>query len=633
MNGQEIFLGLSYISRKYIEEAETETISGGRGAYEAPGKAHRIRRPFLLAAVIALLLLLVGCAAVYVLKMEHVKISSGTAQQDYSLVDGVYVEDPHTINTTTLSMAGLKGSNAYKACADFYAFKTKYTADGEEMGKAGTLPEGYWDTYGDVMDAKAQELAEQYGLKPEGQPLTFRTTRNLCDALGVERFVRDSQDVSVDIIEGSCDDTGNFYLWMKFVFPEDQGYEVTQTNGALYWNRQDTFSREYFTLEDSGDWVERNYTTSAGDTVLILTSPSQERGYIICDRGDALMTVWLDVNPELLSENAGVVSAEYQHMTDKQLDMVADALDFAIQPKIPTQADVDAQAAPPQEATQNGYTLKLKSVETDGYVARVVVGITAPEDVDIESLNISTGRTFFSTSERESMGSSGDFNDVTDGDGLANTKDLVAEFSESFLDGLRPLELGATWDLDITDLYVDQWRPTSRVLTEGDWHFSITIDESCTNYREIELLSEPITLKASTGWRADGTDCLEAFPVTSVKLRSQSISLTADTGENTYADFFCFDRAIACVVMKDGSRVDILNQCLEKPIDLDQADYVLLPGDIKLPIPQAQWDNEPHPLPPPLGEVAVRSEDGEGIPGCSTLSVTCGDSSPRDVNQ
>ena len=80
MNGQEIFLGLSYISRKYIEEAETETVSGA-------GKAHRIRRPFLLAAVIALLLLLVGCAAVYVLKMEHVKISSGTDQRDYSLVD------------------------------------------------------------------------------------------------------------------------------------------------------------------------------------------------------------------------------------------------------------------------------------------------------------------------------------------------------------------------------------------------------------------------------------------------------------------------------------------------------------------------------------------------------------------
>ena len=574
MNGQEIFLGLSYISRKYIEEAETETVSGGAG------KAHRIRRPFLLAAVIALLLLLVGCAAVYVLKMEHVKISSGTDQRDYSLVDGVYVEDPHTVNTTTLSMAGLEGSDAYKACADFYAYETEL--------RASTSASGDWTGYDDAINAKAQELAEQYGLKPEGQPLTFRTTRNLCNALGVERFVRNSQDVSIDVDQGFCRDSGNFFVLLRFAFPEDQGYEVTYTSGALYWNRQDTFSREYFTLEDRGDWVERNYTTSAGNTVLILSSPSQERGYIICDRGDALMTVWLDVNPELLSEDAGVVSAEYLHMTDAQLDMVADALDFAIQPNVPTQADVDAQAAPPQEATQNGYTLKLKSVETDGYVARVVVGVTAPEDVDIESLNISTGRTFFRTPGRDSNGINGDFNDVTDDDGLANTKDLVAEFTDPFLDGLRPLELGAAWDLDITDLYVDQWRPTSRVLTEGDWHFSITIDESCTNYREIELLSEPITLKASTGWRADGTDCLEAFPVTSMKLRSQSISLTADTGENTYADFFCFDRTIACVVLKDGSRVDILNQCLEKPIDLDQADYVLLPGDTKLPVPAAQ---------------------------------------------
>ena len=574
MNGQEIFLGLSYISRKYIEEAETETVSGGTG------KAHRVRRPFLLAAVIALLLLLVGCAAVYVLKMEHVKISSGTDQRDYSLVDGVYVKDPHTVNTTTLSMAGLEGSDAYKACADFYAYETELRASASASGD--------WAGYDDALNAKAQELAEQYGLKPEGQLLAFRTTRNMCDALSVERFVRDSQNVSIDVDQGFCRDSGNFFVLLRFAFPEDQGYEVTYTSGALYWNRQDTFSRDYFTLEDSGDWVERNYTTSAGNTVLILTSPSQERGYIICDRGDALMTVWLDANPELLSEDAGVVSAEYLHMTDAQLDMVADALDFAIQPIVPTQADVDAQAAPPQEATQNGYTLKLKSVETDGYVARIVVGITAPEGVDIESLNISTGRTFFRTPDRDSMGGSGAFNDVTDDDGLANTKDLVAEFTVSFRDGLRPFELGATWDLDITDLYVDKWRSTSRVLTEGDWHFSITIDESCTNYREIELLSEPITLKASTGWGEDGTDRLEAFPVTSVKLRSQSISLTADTGEKAYADFFGFNGTIACVVMKDGSRVDILNQCLEKPIDLDQADYVLLPGDRKLPVPAAQ---------------------------------------------
>ena len=347
MNGQEIFLGLSYISRKYIEEAETETVSGGAG------KAHRIRRPFLLAAVIALLLLLVGCAAVYVLKMEHVKISSGTDQRDYSLVDGVYVKDPHTIDTTTLSMAGLKGSNAYKACADFYAYETEVRAS-ISIDDSGT-------DYRSAMDAKAKELAEQYGLKPEGQRLKFRTTRNMCDALGVERFARDNPDVSADITGGECYDTGNFSLYIDFRFPEDAGYEMCNTTGFLRWNRQDCFSQDYITLDDSGDWVERNYTTSSGSNVLILTSPSQEGGYILCDRGEALMSLALDVNPEFLSEeDAGVFSANYLHLTDRQLELVADSIDFAIHPNIPTQADVDAQAEIPNEATQDGYTLEVK---------------------------------------------------------------------------------------------------------------------------------------------------------------------------------------------------------------------------------------------------------------------------------
>ena len=585
MNGQEIFLGLSYISRKYIEEAETETISGGTG------KAHRIRRPFLLAAVIAPLLLLVGCAAVYVLKMEHVKISSGTAQQDYSLVDGVYVEDPHTINTTTLSIAGLKGSNAYKACADFYAFKTKYTADGEEMGKAGTLPEGYWDAYRDVMDAKAKELAEQYGLKPEGQVLKFRTTRNLCDALGVERFVRDSQNVSIDINEGSCYDTGNFYLWMNFAFPEDQGYEVTQTNGALYWNRQDTFSRDYVTLEDSGDWVERNYTTSAGNTVLILTSPSQEQGYILCDRGDALMTVWLDANPEILSEDAGVASAEYLHMTEKQLDMVADALDFAIQPNVPTQADVDAQAEIPKEATQNGYTLKLKSVETDGYVAQILIGITAPEDIVLSTekpLRFANWRGMLVPADG-SKAASGPVDTLDDGDGKANTIDVLLTQSVTTKNTDAPFTVGSVWTLYLVDLICGS---TDETLTEGEWQFPISFGEDNGDYRELELLTSPILMKAGTGWLPDGTDVVMEFPVSSFKLRKFSSEIVRDTAAETeeqraetYTDFYRWNGHFICVVMKDGTRIELWDQENDSAIDLTQVDYVLLADGTKLPVP------------------------------------------------
>ena len=79
--------------------------------------------------------------------------------------------------------------------------------------------------------------------------------------------------------------------------------------------------------------------------VLLLRSPSQERGYILCNRGEALMTLQLNVNPEYYSEDGGVVCVERKPMTDRQLELVADAIDFAIQPGIPTQADVEAQAA------------------------------------------------------------------------------------------------------------------------------------------------------------------------------------------------------------------------------------------------------------------------------------------------
>ena len=60
MNGKELLLGLSYISRKYIEEAEKDTVS----SFSAK-KRSRLRSPLLIAAVIALTLLLVGCAVAY----------------------------------------------------------------------------------------------------------------------------------------------------------------------------------------------------------------------------------------------------------------------------------------------------------------------------------------------------------------------------------------------------------------------------------------------------------------------------------------------------------------------------------------------------------------------------------------
>ena len=249
----------------------------------------------------------------------------------------------------------------------------------------------------------------------------------------------------------------------------------------------------------------------------------------------------------------------------------------------------EAQAAIPADATQNGYTLAVKSVETDGYVARILLSLTAPEDVDLEGMALSFDRNSFTATGRQlqSGGISGGV--VPDGDGLSNTVDLLAEYHVTFQDGQRPYELGSVWELSVTDLYVDRWQESARILTEGDWHFSVTFDETNTDYRELELLSEPITLKASTGWLEDGTDVVEEFPVSSFRLRKFSSTILWDSSSQTeagdrlpYADFYVWSGHFTYAVLKDGTRIELLGERNAEPIDLSQVDHVLLPDGTQL---------------------------------------------------
>lgn len=79
MNGRNLLVGLSYIDQKYIEESEMETI-GIRG-----GKT--LRRPLLIAALVALMLLLVGCAVVYVLSLQKLQIG------EYQYTEPRYIDE------------------------------------------------------------------------------------------------------------------------------------------------------------------------------------------------------------------------------------------------------------------------------------------------------------------------------------------------------------------------------------------------------------------------------------------------------------------------------------------------------------------------------------------------------------
>lgn len=555
MNGKDIFKGLEYIGSDLIEEAET-----GKFTTTRPGK-HRL---LLIAAIVAMMLMLVGCAVVYLLKMEDVKIGVATEERQYRLVDGTYVEDPHEVSQSVLTLAGLKGSSAYQACAEFYEYQEGLIID---------------ENYNANLNAKAEELAQQYGLNPEGERLDFRTTRNLCNALGMERFIRESGEVSVDVAAGECFAGGNFNLYLNLTIPEGQGYEVRSSSAQVFWNRKDCFSRGYVVLTDSGDWTERNYTTANGTEVLILQSPTQEYGYIFCDRREALLGVQLGVNREIfVSDN----SVEVQHMTDRQIELVADALDFAITPKVPTQKDVENQAPISQSASQNGYTLELTKVETDGYVLVCELDITAPQGVVLpEDNDLVFGIYELNPEGRAKVIDSTALETVDDEDGLANTARLKMTCSVDMQDGTMPFPEGSQWRLHLVDVVHSWWDKEavsgmSETLAEGEWSFSIPITENITDDRTLEFVKEPMPLTGSIAMLVEtGEDVTEKFNVTSFGLRKYSSQIASDADKPV--DFYSYDHSQTLVVLQDGTQIELFDDINPEAVDLDQVAYLNCP--------------------------------------------------------
>ncbi len=127
MTGKDLFIALGNISPKYYDEAENDTI--------APSQGHKsLRRPLLIAAVIALTLLLVGCAVVYVLSLNGIKLGNQLVTYD------IYDENPNskdpfavvgqkTYTQQVLTLAGLSGTPVHQAAREWYEFQEMYDPD------------------------------------------------------------------------------------------------------------------------------------------------------------------------------------------------------------------------------------------------------------------------------------------------------------------------------------------------------------------------------------------------------------------------------------------------------------------------------------------------------------------------
>ncbi len=315
MNGKNILIGLRYIDRKLIEEAEMDTIPA----------AHRgsvLRKPFLLAAVIALMLALVGCAVAYAMKMHDLKIGERTVIH----TQNIDTEAKQT-HLDVLSLQGIQNSPAYLANQEWLAFTNSYTP---QRGDYWESPEAYWaySVLDQNMVDKVDELCNKYGLKVIGKPWhEHQDCHQFLKLMGVHSLLRDGSDAQLHIPQGRFFEGGSFTVYGDI--------QLSDWDAPAYITCQyvckDVFY-DVFGYVDATAVTERNYTTEAGMNVLLLEG--EKSGMIMADCAEAFISV-------------DVVLAEGQ-----SLEAVADQFDFSIQP---TALDVSLAAEREQASIAASY--------------------------------------------------------------------------------------------------------------------------------------------------------------------------------------------------------------------------------------------------------------------------------------
>ena len=597
MNGRDLFLGLKYVGEDLIDEAENQPFPSRAVRAETPRKRCR---PLLIAALIALMLLLVGCGVVYVLKMQDLKLGEAQVTEDrwdneqHTLVS-------QTLSQQTLTLSGLKGTPSYQAAQEWYEFEQTYDPDHQIYFEAKDnpieFPEQYafYSPYSQEMVDKIEEICSEYDLKLIGAPVKAQSAKALLDYLDISSILLPDAPAKASLDTASYYEGGYFRTDVTFRMTDGTDIWPYQSMLSFLYSPKDCFNNDLYDLTGD-DWQERNYTTKSGHEVLILRSPTVWASWVFCDLENATVALRVETINQVYTDENGYPEVLETHMTDEQLNQILDTVNFDLKPSPGDPAILEGQISSTDLVqTRNGYTIEVKQVVTDGQRAAITLGLTAPEDVDLEQYLVEPGlffsRQYFEPITGDIYSGSGALSCRADNDGKANTVEFFGEIERDVGDGLA-YPRGVTCNLYLENLYAGTWGDPfdAPLFVEGIWNFDITMEDG--EWREIEFIGEPITTKASTGWDMNGNDVFDDVTLTSLKLRGFGGSFTStwEGGGLDLADYR--GGKFPTVVLRDGTEIQ-LNGSLGfydskdygTMIPLDEVDHlVLMDGTILYPV-------------------------------------------------
>lgn len=271
--------------------------------------------------------------------------------------------------------------------------------------------------------------------------------------------------------------------------------------------------------------------------------------------------------------------------------------------------------------THDGWTIQLKSAMNDGRTAYIILGVTAPKKIDLESsgmVNYYLGGEFADLigNNRDIAIYSESSGWELDHDGLPNTLDYTIRFEpEEDKNAPAPFGDDVEWNIQIENIicqrentayykellrgkYKDQ---ADFMLTEeeinklyqqetiakGVWDFRFTFDKTSTG---AELVSSPVTVKAYATRNSESS--YQEITITSFTLNSFSAQI--DHTADALVNFTNPAEEKVVAMMRDGSEIKFhhfsssrttttLNSYV--PIVLSEVDHIRMPDGTILPMP------------------------------------------------
>ena len=368
MNAMDLMTGLNNVRDKFIVSAG-EFRQGQQEVRALPK-----RKLWLIAAVIALALLLVGCAVVYVLRMQSLKVG------EFSFyIPTEYDENGEAIPMAShepITLLSRQGTNM-EALKEWIAFKNSYDQDSTIMiesdlamksGHPWDIPENYYftyDCYSPEMVDKLNEIVEKYDLKLLSTIIQLDRYEGSVplNSLGLTGLTYDEPNVQVEYEGGSFHLEGTFHLGLR-ITGDFGDWQWENAEASVRYSLKDYFDPSTGAMLESKDYDQWDYTRRDGKTVLLVLN--EDTAEIFADLPDAFITI--DVDSKILVDEKEVP------MTRAALEQLAELFDLSIQPHPTTMEQVEkykADAKAAYEAERAAERAEQETKYTLGYQAFV----------------------------------------------------------------------------------------------------------------------------------------------------------------------------------------------------------------------------------------------------------------------